>query len=35
MARGKLKNQVCTAIARELVGFIWAIGQYVIPLTRT
>ncbi len=25
--RGKLKVQVCTAIARELVGFIWAIGQ--------
>jgi transposase len=27
--RGKLKVQVCTAIARELVGFIWAIGQVV------
>jgi transposase len=26
-ARGKLKVQVCTAIARELTGFIWAIGQ--------
>lgn len=26
-ARGKLKVQTCTAIARELVGFIWAIGQ--------
>lgn len=26
-ARGKLKVQVCTAIARELVGFVWAIGQ--------
>lgn len=25
--RGKLKVQVCTAIARELTGFIWAIGQ--------
>jgi transposase len=25
--RGKLKVQVCTAIARELVGFIWAVGQ--------
>lgn len=24
--RGKLKVQVCTAIARELVGFIWAIA---------
>ncbi|MEX3968956.1 IS110 family transposase [Paraburkholderia sp. EG286B] len=33
MARGKLKNQVCTAIARELVGFIWAIGQHVAPLS--
>jgi transposase len=28
-ARGKLKTQVCTAIARELAGFIWAIGQHV------
>jgi transposase len=26
-ARGKLKVQACTAIARELTGFIWAIGQ--------
>ena len=26
-ARGKLKVQVTTAIARELTGFIWAIGQ--------
>ena len=25
--RGKLKVQVCTAIARELTGFLWAIGQ--------
>ncbi len=25
--KGKLKVKVCTAIARELVGFIWAIGQ--------
>ena len=25
--KGKLKVQVCTAIARELTGFIWAIGQ--------
>ena len=24
--RGKLKVQICTAIARELVGFIWAIA---------
>jgi transposase len=28
-ARGKLKVQVCTATARELAGFIWAIGQAV------
>jgi transposase len=28
-ARGKLKVQVCTAIARELAGFIWAVGQMV------
>jgi len=26
-ARGKLKVQACVAIARELSGFIWAIGQ--------
>jgi transposase len=26
-ARGKLKVQVCTAIARELAGFIWSVGQ--------
>jgi transposase len=26
-AKGKLKVQACTAIARELAGFIWAIGQ--------
>jgi transposase len=25
--KGKLKVQVCTAIARELAGFIWAIAQ--------
>ena len=25
-SKGKLKVKVCTAIARELVGFIWAIG---------
>jgi transposase len=25
--KGKLKVQVCVAIARELAGFIWAIGQ--------
>jgi len=26
-SKGKLKVKVCTAVARELVGFIWAIGQ--------
>ena len=30
--KGKLKVQVCTAIARELAGFIWAIGQ-ALPQT--
>lgn len=29
LARGKLKQQVVTAIARELLGFIWAIGVAV------
>ena len=29
--RGKLKVQACTAVARELAGFIWAIGQTVPP----
>lgn len=33
-ARGKLKVQLCTAIARELAGFIWAIGQTVQPRTK-
>jgi transposase len=31
--KGKLKVQVCTAIARELAGFIWAIGQ-AVPQTK-
>ena len=26
---GKLKVQACTAVARELAGFIWAIGQAI------
>ena len=30
--KGKLKVQVCTALARELAGFIWAIGQ-VMPVS--
>jgi transposase len=32
VTRGKAKPKVATAIARELVGFIWAIGQEV-PFT--
>jgi transposase len=28
-ARGKTKQQVVTAVARELLGFIWAIGVHV------
>lgn len=29
LARGKTKQQVATAVARELLGFIWAIGVQV------
>jgi transposase len=29
MARGKQANQVVVAVARELVGFIWAIAKQV------
>lgn len=29
LARGKTKHQVVTAVARELVGFVWAIGVEV------
>jgi transposase len=32
-AKGKLQVQTCTAIARELTGFIWAIGQVLPPPT--
>jgi transposase len=28
-ARGKNKNQIITAVGRELLGFIWAIGVSV------
>jgi len=31
VARGKQKNKVVTAIARELAGFIWAIAKEVQP----
>jgi transposase len=39
MARGKCKQQVVTAVGRELLGFIWAIGVHVereenVPLRR-
>lgn len=34
MARGKKSQLVTTAIARELVGFIWAIGQEFSPRSR-
>jgi transposase len=33
LGRGKLKVQVCTAVARELAGFIWAIGQ-AVPMNK-
>ena len=29
LAKGKLRQKVATAIARELLGFIWAIGMQV------
>jgi transposase len=29
-ARGLQHNKVCVAIARELAGFIWSIGQQVV-----
>ena len=32
-AKGKLRNKVITAIARELCGFIWAIAREVHPQT--
>lgn len=31
-ARGLQYNKVCVAIARELAGFIWAIGQHLSPI---
>lgn len=34
-ARGKLKVQTCTAVARELAGFVWAIGQAIQPINQT
>jgi transposase len=39
MARGKCKQQAVTAVGRELLGFIWAIGVHVereenVPLRR-
>jgi transposase len=33
LARGKHKNTIVTAIARELAAYIWAIGQAVEPVT--
>ena len=32
LAKGKTKNVVVTAIARELVGFMWAIAKEVKPI---
>jgi hypothetical protein len=29
LARGKVKQQVITAVGRELLGFVWAIGVQV------
>lgn len=33
-AKGKIKQVTVTAIARELAGFIWAIGMEVKPVTK-
>jgi transposase len=33
-ARGKLKVQACTAVARELAGFVWAIGQAMPSISK-
>jgi transposase len=33
LARGKTKQTIVTAIARELAAFLWAIGQAVVPAT--
>jgi len=33
LARGKAKQTIVTAIARELAAYIWTIGQVVEPLT--
>ncbi len=33
LARGKPKSKVATAVARELVGFVWAVAQEVPPKT--
>ena len=32
LARGKAKQTIVTAIARELAAFIWAIGRAVEPM---
>lgn len=33
LARGKTKQTIVTAIARELAAFLWALGQAVVPAT--
>ena len=35
VARGKCPPEAVTAVARELLGFIWAIGTHVEATTRT
>jgi len=35
MQKGKLKVQACTAVARELTGFIWAIGHEIMGKSNT
>jgi transposase len=32
-ARGVQRNKVCVAVARELAGFVWAIGRQAMSTT--
>ena len=35
LARGKEKNKVCVAVARELAGFVWAIASTQAKLAQS
>ena len=34
-ARGLQVNKACIAVARELAGFVWAIGQQALHVSKT